>query len=258
MDFKVAWRRRVYVAPIPSTHKIALLALAEYADWTSHRGAHPGKKRLTTDTGLAEKTIQRALAAGVELKLLVLVTTAHHTARGKGVANSYDLRLPESQADNPIPPAESQADNPIPMTRGDEARRTELTSQVDKIVEPGGHLGVRLNTPTTTPSIDKAYKSGVSALDTQDEARPDAAKSPESSAPVPSSAPGISPKGVTSLRVSAPPVSKASRGQATPTMCPLGCGTQLPAAAAASEQWAWQHMRTRHPDLLARGPRGAR
>jgi hypothetical protein len=66
-DFKVAWRRRVYKAQISSGSKVALLALAEYADWNTHSGAHPGMSRLVADTGLADKTVRRALAEGLAL-----------------------------------------------------------------------------------------------------------------------------------------------------------------------------------------------
>lgn len=93
-DFKVTWRRNVYALPIPSQHKVVLLALAEYADWTTHRGAHPGTKRLCADTGYSASTVQRALIAGDERGLLALKARGHNTNNGRSVANSYDLRLP--------------------------------------------------------------------------------------------------------------------------------------------------------------------
>lgn len=94
-DFKVTWRRCVYALPIPSQHKIVLLALGEYADWDTHDGAHPGTRRLCSDTGCSEKTVQRALAAGVERGLLTQTARGHNTNRSS-MANAYDLRLRES------------------------------------------------------------------------------------------------------------------------------------------------------------------
>jgi hypothetical protein len=141
-DFKVAWRKRVYVLPIPSQHKVVLLALGEYADWTTHGGAHPGTKRLCADTGYSDKTIQRALAAGIEHGLLAQTARGHNTSKGRSVANKYDLCL---GAKSQQVPAVQLAE---PTGQSSQANGSVGASQQVTAV----HLPSPTSTPRSTPT----------------------------------------------------------------------------------------------------------
>jgi hypothetical protein len=87
-DFKVTWRRAVYVLDTAPGNKVVLLALSEYADWNTHASAHPGVKRLMRDTGASTSTVKRALALGVASGLLEQKVSGHN-----GAASSYNLTL---------------------------------------------------------------------------------------------------------------------------------------------------------------------
>ena len=78
-------------------YMLVLLALGTYMD---SDGAHarPGVERLTRDTGLAERTVKRWLAAALADGWLELVHRGHRRGNGTKVANEYAALLPPLRA----------------------------------------------------------------------------------------------------------------------------------------------------------------
>ena len=231
-EFKVMWRRRIYALPIPDSQKIVLLALAEYADWNQHDGAHPGSQRLNSDTGASRSTVARALAAGIELGVIEQTGRGHNVVPDRPMASTYSMTLP------PIPISQHVTGDMLASGADPTCRSEQATVSIGDSQRVTGDT---LTTPTTTPtsitlSLEAHELDGMRAGERAETgARPVSAPEVIKGLRVPGD-PGSSPR--------VPNISSPRDARDTRT-CPLGCGSVLRIPMTTSE--SRDHLLGLHP-----------
>lgn len=106
--------------------KLLAVRLADFAD-DEGRGIYPGIKRLSSETELSERTVQRIIADFVQEGILIEVKKA--TGR-PGLANSYDFDL--ARLFSYKPPTRGDTVSPVQVAeRGDNPAETGDTDDVD-------------------------------------------------------------------------------------------------------------------------------
>jgi hypothetical protein len=106
------------------SRKMLAVRLADFAD-DDGRGIYPGIERLSRETELSERTVQRLLKDFVDEGLLVIV---RHASGRPGLATCYDMDLDALER---IAARHATGDTMSPVKRGDMDAETGDISDVD-------------------------------------------------------------------------------------------------------------------------------
>jgi len=152
---RFTWERMVRATKMDPSTKLAALICATYANQDGTK-VRPGLRRLSEDSGLTQRTMQRAVVALRAMGLLDRVTKGSNLGT-KDMVDVYQLVIPAGNQVTPTSPGAEPSD-------------THDADQVTSVTEPGDtHVHLPSHDHLNYHSLSRAQRAVAEALGLQDD-----------------------------------------------------------------------------------------